>query len=84
MKSEGATQKTIATVKSVEDSCNIAIDILNDLLLFDNIDAGILRLNCFLMYAKPFLVETIEPFKLQVRWNSLGNILHYLFSVSYI
>ena len=65
--SSGATSSILSTLKSLEDASDVAVDILNDLLLFDKLDSGILKLDLTCVSVKPFLMETVEPFLLQVR-----------------
>ena len=56
----------LGTLKSLEDASDVAVDILNDLLLFDKLDSGILKLDVTSVPVKQFLIETVEPFQLQV------------------
>ena len=55
------------TIKDVQSSCEIALDVLNDMLLYDKIDTGLLSLE--LIYASPWMVvkHSVEPYFIQVR-----------------
>ena len=64
--SSGASADILSTVKILEDASDVAVDILNDLLLFDKLDSGILKLDLTSVPVKQFLIETVEPFQLQV------------------
>ena len=64
-----ASDCRLATVKSVEDACDIAIDILNDLLLFDKIESGVMKLDISETPARLFVTETVRPFFLQVQYQ---------------
>jgi len=64
--SSGASASIMSTLKSLEDASDVAVDILNDLLLFDKLDSGILKLDLTSVPVKQFLIETVDPFFLQV------------------
>ena len=64
--SSAASADILRTVKSLEGACEVAVDILNDLLLFDKLDSGILKLDLSCVPVKQFLIETVDPFRLQV------------------
>ena len=61
-----ANDRRLGTLKSVEDACDIAIDILNDLLLFDKIESGVMKLDISQIPVRLFVTETVKPFFLQV------------------
>ena len=62
----GANDDILRTVANIENCCEIAVDILNDLLVFDKLDSGILKLELERLNVFEFLTETIHPFFLQV------------------
>ena len=62
----GAHADVLRTVTNIENCCEIAVDILNDLLVFDKLDSGILKLELERLNVFDFLTETIHPFFLQV------------------
>jgi len=64
--SSGASASIMSTLKSLEHASDVAVDILNDLLLFDKLDSGILKLDLTSVPVQPFVIETVEPFLLQV------------------
>ena len=70
--SSGASADILSTVKSLEDASDVAVDILNDLLLFDKLDSGILKLDLTSVPVKQFLIETLQV-RLQISDNLLSS-----------
>ena len=68
LSSGGTHPDALRTVTNIETCCEIAVDILNDLLIFDKLDSGILKLELERLNAYEFVVETIHPFYLQVSY----------------
>ena len=66
LKKIGATDTILATVKTLEHASDVAIDILNDLLLYDKLDSGLLKLDIQKICLIPFVTDIAEPFQLQV------------------
>ena len=66
LRSERVGEKTIATVKTLESSCSVAIDVLNDLLLFDKIESSVMKLDISQIPVRSFVTETVKPFFIQV------------------
>ena len=56
----------LLTLEQMDEACNVAIETLNDILSFEKLDAGLLRLEKTPVNAHSFIVNTVEPFKLQV------------------
>ena len=54
-------------VADLTDACNTAVGILNDLLLYDKIEEGEVRLEKQVIVAKPFLIKCIQMFVVPVR-----------------
>ena len=54
------------TLSDMKGQCSTAIEILNDLLSYEKIDAGIMTLNNTTIKALPWLHECIRPFLIQV------------------
>ena len=54
------------TLSDMKGQCAIAIEILNDLLSYEKIDAGIMTLNKTTIKALPWLHKCIRPFLIQV------------------
>jgi len=67
LRSAGATDAMLATVKTLEHASDVAVDILNDLLLYDKLDSGLLKLDVQQIPFIPFVTEIMEPFQLQVQ-----------------
>ena len=59
-------QENLKTIRDVEHSCQISLNILNDLLDYEKLEAGILKLDKAKVPAWPFLFGAISPFYLQV------------------
>ena len=59
--------KYIITVKEVETSCEAAIVILNDLLVYEKLDSGILKLEKTSIHISKFLQDSVRPFQIQSR-----------------
>lgn len=51
------------------NSCLVAVDILNDLLLYEKIDGGLLQLELNEIKAWPSICEVLKSFKIQVRFS---------------
>jgi signal transduction histidine kinase len=60
------SQENLDTVMEVKDSCNIAVEVLNELLLFDKLENGNLLLEKTTVNALSFIKHTIKPFHMQV------------------
>ncbi len=58
-------------VNDAYNSCQTAIEILNDILTYDKLEAGDLHLNCSTMDLEAFIYGCAQPFMLQV-------MLHYV------
>jgi len=57
----------IDTVNDIQGAVYISLDILNDLLSYEKLEAGIMVLEKTFVCAWEFLVEVIKPFTLQAR-----------------
>ena len=55
------------SLADIETSCDTAISILNDLLSYEKLEAGILQLEKIKMCAWPLIKNTVHPFFIQVR-----------------
>ena len=58
--------KLLETVKDSEMSCETAVEILDDLLAYEKLDAGIMLLEKTILPAWEFVKETVRPFNVQV------------------
>ncbi len=54
-------------VMDLTDACNTAVGILNDLLLYDKIEEGEVRLEKQVVVARSFLMKCIQMFVVPVR-----------------
>eukprot|EP00607_Mallomonas_marina_P008441 CAMPEP_0182424572 /NCGR_PEP_ID=MMETSP1167-20130531/10775_1 /TAXON_ID=2988 /ORGANISM="Mallomonas Sp, Strain CCMP3275" /LENGTH=557 /DNA_ID=CAMNT_0024604463 /DNA_START=625 /DNA_END=2298 /DNA_ORIENTATION=- len=66
------SSEAIETVKELKESCNIAIDILNDLLDYEKLEAGLMTLERKRVDSGPFLIKLISSFNVQARQASLN------------
>jgi len=56
----------VETVKDIKESCDIAINILNELLMFDKLESGILKLELKKESPWIFVNDVMKPFYVQV------------------
>ena len=56
----------LTVVGEMENACNTSLDILNDLLTYEKIDAGILILDLQTVSALPIIYSSLQSFVLQV------------------
>lgn len=54
-------------IEDTSHACNIAIDILNDLLLYEKIDGGMLTLETAVVNVQDFVADVVRLFNLQVK-----------------
>lgn len=62
----------LQTVKDTQESCLVAVDILNDMLLYDHISSGVMILQKKSFDPIPFLIRAIKPFRTQVCVNKMS------------
>ena len=53
-------------LEDVKSSCGIAVDILNDLLLYEKLDDGIFTLSMTEIPFRDFFIDAVNVFKVQV------------------
>jgi signal transduction histidine kinase len=58
-------------IADTNDACNIAIDILNDLLLYEKIDGGLLTMDATDVSLESFVKDVVKVFIVQVRQKRL-------------
>ena len=75
MKSGQADAETIETLTEMQASCETAVNILNDLLSYEKLDAGLLKLDQTMCPVLPLIQEMLGPFSVQVTSIFNGNIL---------
>ena len=56
----------LETVHDIKDSCDIAVNILNDLLTYEKLEGGLLSVDLKPQNAMHFIKATIRPFTIQV------------------
>eukprot|EP01041_Mallomonas_annulata_P005439 gene5439-10911_t len=57
----------LKTLDEVECACGVSLDILNDLLSYEKLEAGIMTLEKIEVNAWTFLMNTLRPFVMQAR-----------------
>ena len=66
MKLNGTEESKLVVVEDILESCGVAIKTLNDMLLFDKIEAGMLVLDKEEIAILPILEKTVKLFQVQV------------------
>ena len=64
--STNSTIKLTETVTEIKESCDVAVTILDDLLTYEKIEDGFLRLDLKLTNALLFMQQTVRPYIFQV------------------
>ena len=77
MKSSQADAETIETLTEMQASCETAVNILNDLLSYEKLDAGLLKLDQTMCPVLPLIRGMLGPFSIQVNSIFDGNIIIY-------
>lgn len=54
-------------VSNIERECSVALDILNELLMYEKIEGGLMALETVEVSIATFLHEAIQPFTVQVK-----------------
>lgn len=67
LESEVQDMGTAETVLDVKDSCNKALDTLNELLLYDKLESGSLKLDVETVLPWQLIRDVVRSFQLQVR-----------------
>ena len=70
------------TVRDSKASCDTSIDLLNDLLAYEKLEAGIMSLDKSLVAVRRLITDSMRPFRLQVQLHT--NILTIVTSYLYI
>jgi len=66
IKSNYSTTHQLETLDEIQQSCDISLNILNDMLSFEKIESGRLVLEEEELNPKALLEETVAPFSIQV------------------
>jgi signal transduction histidine kinase len=53
-------------IADATEACSVSVNLLNDLLMYDRIEAGNVSLDIQYVSSKPFLHKTVRLFQLQV------------------
>ena len=56
----------LETVSAMRTQCDSAIEILSDLLNYEKLDSGLMKLDKTDVHALSLLIDTIKPFRIQV------------------
>jgi len=67
LRKNGADKETIGIINELHISCDNALVILNDLLNYEKLDAGLMVLEKSVVKAASFLRDAITPFNIQAR-----------------
>jgi signal transduction histidine kinase len=70
--------ETSQLIDEMENACNTSLDILNDLLTYEKIDAGVLVLDKVTVDAFSIVYESLKAFHLQVTNN---NYIIYIYTM---
>lgn len=80
----------LATLKETQSSCDIAVSILDDMLLFDKVESGLLQLELVSISPWNVFKTSVEPFYVQVSGDTslsaccLYTIVILSFKLSYL
>lgn len=66
----------VELVADTHQACNVAVEILNDLLTYEKIDGGLMVLDANEILVWPFLNEVLKMFVVQVRYKKFS--FHYI------
>jgi len=64
---QGANRRTLDTIRDTKEACNVALEILNDLLTFDKLEGGLLKLEEEMLRPWTFVRGAVKPFFVQSR-----------------
>ena len=68
MKSKLDNKESLITIEDIQQSVQVALGILNELLLFDKVESGILHLDKEkILSIFDYIQDVISPFRVQVR-----------------
>lgn len=69
---ESAIREDQETVQDIKDSCNVAVNVLNELLTFDKLESGNLLLEKSTVNAMSLIKKTVKPFHIQARRSGVA------------
>ena len=65
---------TLDTLNDIKNACDVSVNVLNELLIFDKLESGNLMLEMTRFPVMPFIEEVVRPFQAQV-----NNINFFIF-----
>ena len=72
MKARRNNKESLTTIEDIQQSVQVALGILNELLLFDKVESGILHLDKERIYSFfEYIHDVISPFRVQVDYPHL-------------
>lgn len=71
LKQLGASESCLSTAVQCQESMDVAVSILNDLLTYEKLEGGIMELYRTFVAAKPFIVRTLKPFNVYAKQKSI-------------
>jgi signal transduction histidine kinase len=75
VKALGAGESDMSSISDCQDSINIAVSILNDLLSYEKLESGILELQQEYVAMTGFIKKCLKPFNLQARQKNVTFIV---------
>ena len=75
VKEGGSTEEIISTIEDLKQPCRTSVAILNDLLAYEKLDAGIMQLERVVQDPCAFFQSTLAPFGLLARSKSIQLIV---------
>ena len=72
LESEIPDSEALETLSVLQESCVIAVDILNELLQYEKLEAGMMVLEKEEVYPIPFIVHTCSPFIVQAQQKGVS------------
>ena len=72
LEAEVPDSEALETLAVLQESCLIAVDILNELLQYEKLEAGMMALEREQVYPLPFIVHTCSPFLVQAQQKGVA------------
>ena len=75
MKARSNNKDSLTTIEDIQQSVQVALGILNELLLFDKVESGILHLDKEkILSIFDYIQDVISPFRVQVHYSPFTSI----------
>jgi hypothetical protein len=68
----GASEDVITNISDCEDSVDVAVAILNDLLAYEKLDSGILEMFKEIIVVVPFILRSLRPFEKEAKMKNIA------------